>query len=140
MRYVLMNIRRNYTSVVYSPDGNLIAAGSLGVVYVWDTSSRELKNTLMGHGSHVYSMSISPDGKIIACGVGQNFSSDDIFLWNLKNGKLITTLSGHNDDVRHFRSMKAKTSLCCYSPNVCEEKYLKIHSRFDKMLPYRIIS
>lgn len=56
-------------SVVFSPDGKtLAAAGSKGVVKVWDTTSWKLKANLTGHPGRVWSLAYSPDGSILATG------------------------------------------------------------------------
>lgn len=55
-----------------------------------------LLNTLTGHSKEVYSIAISPDGKILASGSYDN----TIQLWNLPNGKPLRTLSGHTEKVK----------------------------------------
>ena len=54
------------SSLVYSPDGKTIASGSGGVVFLWDSETREHKATLEGHTSEVTSVVYSPDGNTIA--------------------------------------------------------------------------
>lgn len=57
------------TSVCVSPDGSLLAAGSLDtVVRLWDTSNGQLLDKLKGHSDSVYSVAFSPDGKFLVSG------------------------------------------------------------------------
>lgn len=54
------------TSVVLSPDGALLAAGSLDtIVRLWDARTGELIERLSGHKNSVYSVAFSPDGKFL---------------------------------------------------------------------------
>jgi WD40 repeat protein len=56
---------------------------------------RSERNRLEGHQDHVYSVSFSPDGKILASGSRDN----TIKLWNIATGKEISTLYGHQKPV-----------------------------------------
>jgi len=81
-------------SVSFSPDGQMIASGSVDqTIKLWKRDGT-LITTLKGHDA-VWSVSFSPDGQTIASG------SDDktIKLWK-RDGTLITTLKGHDAAVR----------------------------------------
>ncbi|KAM0787857.1 hypothetical protein ACM66B_003910 [Microbotryomycetes sp. NB124-2] len=57
------------TSVVMSPDGTLLAAGSLDTfVRIWDAKTGQLLDKLKGHKDSVYSVAFSPDGKFLVSG------------------------------------------------------------------------
>lgn len=57
------------TSVAISPDGRLVAAGSLDfVVRIWEVQTGNLIERLKGHRDSVYSVAFTPDGKGIISG------------------------------------------------------------------------
>lgn len=57
------------TSVVMSPDGKFLAAGSLDtIVRIWDASNGKLLDKLKGHKDSVYSVAFSPDGRFLVSG------------------------------------------------------------------------
>jgi eukaryotic-like serine/threonine-protein kinase len=53
------------TTLAFSGDGSLLAAGALGVVKVWEISSPAAR-VLSGHGTYVYQVAFSPDGRLLA--------------------------------------------------------------------------
>lgn len=55
-------------AVVFSHDGRQLAAGSDGVVSVWDWKSRQLLHTFPGHDHHSISVAFSRDGERRAMG------------------------------------------------------------------------
>ncbi|RXK38139.1 glucose repression regulatory protein TUP1 [Tremella mesenterica] len=57
------------TSVALSPDGKLVAAGSLDtMVRVWNVNTGQQVERLKGHKDSVYSVAFSPDGKLLVSG------------------------------------------------------------------------
>ena len=57
------------TSVAISPDGRLVAAGSLDtVVRIWDVATGQLLERLRGHRDSVYSVRFTPDGRGLISG------------------------------------------------------------------------
>jgi general transcriptional corepressor TUP1 len=57
------------TSVAISPNGQLVAAGSLDtIVRIWDVATGALVERLRGHRDSVYSVAFTPDGKGLVSG------------------------------------------------------------------------
>jgi len=83
-----------FTSVTFSHDGKIIAAGRLdGKVQLLDTSGKEI-GTLEGHTERVNSVSFSPNGKTIA-----SASNDQtVKLWQIQL-PLLTHLKAHDSRV-----------------------------------------
>lgn len=84
-------------AVVFSPDGQRLyaAGGDTGIegeIRAWNSADAALVRAIRGHKDAIYSLAVSPDGKLLASG-----SYDQkIKLWNAETGAEIRTLSGHN--------------------------------------------
>ena len=83
-------------SVVFSPNGQTLASGSLDqTVRLWDVHTGQCLKTLSDHTGWVVSVAFSPDGRILASG-----SADQtIRLWDIYTGQSLKTLSGHTNPV-----------------------------------------
>lgn len=81
-------------SVVFSPDGKLLATASIDkTVKIWDAETGQEIRTLTGHADWVNAAVFSPDGKILA-----SASRDKtVKLWNVETGELLKTLANHTD-------------------------------------------
>ncbi|KAJ5464315.1 uncharacterized protein N7458_000001 [Penicillium daleae] len=83
-------------SVVFSPNGRLLASGSRDkTVRIWDTATGGLQQTLEGHSDQIQSVVFSPDGRLLASG-----SRDKtVRIWDTTTGSLQQTLEGYSDQV-----------------------------------------
>jgi len=82
--------------VAFSPDGKIIASGSLdATVKLWDTATGKELRTLIGHTSLVSTLAFSPDGKILASG-GVDFA---IRTWDVLTGKQLKVFQQHANGV-----------------------------------------
>lgn len=81
---------------VFSPDGKyFVTTGSDGHVTIWDSSSGEKLQALIGHTDTVYSGTFDNTGSILATG-----SSDKtVRIWDVSAGREKKVLLGHTDEV-----------------------------------------
>ena len=75
------------TAVRFSPDGTQIVGNGRSAIYVWDRQSGNLKHTLHGHESYVFSFAFLPGANILA-----SAGEDQIKLWDMKKGRLLASL------------------------------------------------
>ncbi len=81
--------------LVYSPDGNLLAACDSDQIKVYDPVSGRLIRALSGHKGDSVSVDFSLDGKYIASGGADT----TVRIWDAGSGKLIHVLNGHSLEV-----------------------------------------
>ena len=67
---LLFGYQEGDASVAYSPDGKMMAIGSLeGKLSLWDVSTGKVIRRFMGHQDEIRGVAFSPDGNILAsCG------------------------------------------------------------------------
>ncbi|KAK8029293.1 hypothetical protein PG991_006349 [Apiospora marii] len=85
--------RAGVSVVAFSPDGRLLASGSLdNTVRVWNLLTGTHLQTLEGHSSSISAVAFSPSGHELASGSYDN----TVKIWNVRNGHLLQTLQGHS--------------------------------------------
>ena len=81
-------------SVLFSPDGSLLASVARDTIKLWDVTTREIIAMLTDKFS-TYSLAFSPDGSLLA-----SVARDTIKLWDVTTREIIATLEGHTNEVR----------------------------------------
>jgi WD40 repeat protein len=85
-------------SVVYSPDGTLIATSTDQndtTVKVWTARSGDVIYTLAGHPAHVWGLAFSPDSKLLVSGGARGV----IKVWDMATGQEVYQRVDKSDDV-----------------------------------------
>ncbi len=84
-----------FTSVEFSSDGNILAAGNYNTTIQLWYKGRTRKGTLKGHKSGVNSIAFHPNNRLLVSGSYDN----TVKLWNVDTESQIFTLIGHSDVV-----------------------------------------
>ena len=84
VRKFVVKEKSGISSIAYSPDGSMLAAGTGKVVKLLDPATGEVRRELSGHKNNVRSLAFTPDSKELASG-GNDRS---VILWNLNTGEV----------------------------------------------------
>lgn len=91
-------------AVAFSPDGTLLATGSLDkTVKLWSIRTGDLVRTIDGHNYSVRSVAFSPSGETLVAGAGEGFDKGEVKIWDVSTGKLRQILAKDSDAVDFVR-------------------------------------
>lgn len=83
--------------IAFSPEGHTLASAGWGGIDLWDANTGELLHSFpRENGRFFLCVAFSPDGRVLA--VGRDDKKID--LWDVDNGLLLQTLTGHTGDGR----------------------------------------
>lgn len=93
----------NVTAVVFSGDSKRLFAaagepGLFGEVSIWNTATWKRTHRLRGQNDSLYSLAVSPNGRVLATGS----YDQSIQLWDATSGSKLRTLTGHNGPVNRL--------------------------------------
>ena len=90
--------REGVTTLAFSPDGTLLAAGygySDPSVYLWDVSTLTNAVKLVGHKAWISALAFAPGGKLLVSASGDQ----TLRLWDVPQRKELRLLKGHTHEV-----------------------------------------
>jgi WD40 repeat protein len=92
-QYVDGNERLEFTSVVFSPDGHLVATGDThGWMGLWDAETGKGYPEVLGHSAEISSIAFSPDGKSLVTAASMDRTSAGAYsaikIWKVDDDQL----------------------------------------------------
>ena len=91
----LFGHKNSVYNVAFSPDGNTLASGGRGAIYLWDVANRQQKVSLTGSIGDTWALAFSPDGRTLA----SSGPDSDVHLWDVATGEHKIALTGHTDKI-----------------------------------------
>ena len=83
------------TVVAFSPDGNVLASGGPGGLWLWDVSTGQQVRTLSDEPGTA--LRFSPNGRLLASGSKNGMA----YIWEVASGREIHMLTGHTQRVNN---------------------------------------
>lgn len=87
------------SSVVYSPDGTLLAVTGYHEVLLWKSDGSAVAGRLLGESPKIEAIAFSPDGKLLAVAGGAPAVFGEVQLWEVNERKLVGAWKVSGDSV-----------------------------------------
>ena len=84
------------SAVTFDPDGNPVAAGESGEVWILDRATATVKRSFAAHTTWIQDLEYSADGKRLVTAGRQDHT---VKVWDAATGALQLTLAGHKNNV-----------------------------------------
>ena len=84
-----------YPATAFLPGGTKLVRARFGDIDILELPSGKIVRTLRGHLVYVYSVAVSPDGRLIVSGG----SDKTVRIWDVDTGEEVKTLYGHTGSV-----------------------------------------
>ena len=85
------------TAIRVHPDGNILAAGSEGVIRVWDIRNSSALATFTDHQGYISDLAFNENGYFLASAASGN---DEIKIWDLRKLSTVATLTGGPSSIK----------------------------------------
>ncbi|KAI9069206.1 hypothetical protein FKP32DRAFT_1587066 [Trametes sanguinea] len=108
--------QRNVLSVVFAADGTLLAGSGDQTCKVWDTHTKSLVQTLV-HDSAVWTVAVSPNSQLVACGLGDGRTVLWIELQILPGSNRVCSLAFYGNDTLAVAYRDSESSLTLWDVN-----------------------
>ena len=100
LRHTITGHNRETNSIIFSPDGQMLATGHEYLVWLWDTTDEKVKILCQGHPHQVKVRSVvfSPNGDTLASlslSIQSSGGKAEVLLWDAATGEYQVTLKGH---------------------------------------------
>ena len=121
LRCVLTDHKLGVNSIVFSPNGQLLASGhKFNNIRLWDIETGKLELIFKGHKYPLWTQSVAfaPNGEVLASlsiSIQSSDSKAEILLWDAATGEYITTLIGHDKAIDN--RIPLHSSSIAFSPN-----------------------
>lgn len=92
-------VHTSVNALAFSPQANLVASGRYQTVELIDPTTRAVTRKLEGLKGAVNGLVFSPDGTTLYAASGENALEGEVRAWQVSDGKLLRTITGHRDTI-----------------------------------------
>ncbi|MEX2261124.1 MAG: c-type cytochrome domain-containing protein [Bryobacteraceae bacterium] len=116
----LKPVKAQIGSLVWHPQGKLLALGGFREVTLHDPATNQPVATLSGHAEAVRALAFSPDGRLLAAAGGLPARKGEVKIWDVERRVELQTIAGHDD--------------CIYAVAFSPDGKMVATSSYDKLI------